>query len=1133
MKLPLPQQRRNAIAFVAILLVATLAPIGFSSQIERLVQGIVRPPGPVPDGGDVGEGIAKVLTNLDPVLARVERIVAYLEDLGRVGNPNPTSPYFLDFQFDRGEQARRLGGWGDWAGSKGWVADPRAPRAPGSLHGVTFGSNQTASYPIGPQAQSSFLVSPRISLRSLPMPQLATPGTPAGSALPATVGGGDAEGQPDSLRLTGEGAAQDGYTRAGAAATGVAGQAPEGSLVVPAIQQGLDSGQGVVTAEQGVGLTTGVADPHRILLTLTHRYNFGFVYRPVAGQVGGGLDGGRVEAFTHAPTADDLRGGGQVLTPLAASYQPTAAFAGGGAFTGSSLNLTQDQFDLTALAGQDVWLVFHAATNPWARSATAYFANGNYFNTMLPGRGWTLNQVQVEGPAFLDNVRIDQVLKPDFPDGAADRYKAAEGANDFAMLLLNRGLRDEAVLPSLDLTREGGEKATCTLPPLSPPLRPGEVRRVTFPASACPAEDLAHGTNYTVAFHAAVPGADGFPSDNDVGGLNVRTLPSPDVVPDGLPLLTPALGDGNTHRRVTMPLRNPGFGDASVLATILVQRVDPEGRVVAEVTQSAVQGRSGQPVPGPGGDDPHAMTLVIPGDAADVANHLSAAWDLLLPQGRYNVTVEARMAASGHSIQDAFLLHASTLVAEPDPYSIDFADPFATPIDAALANRTAAPWNQWTTRSWIDTPPPQCETPSQDPGPWSPCPGKIWEVTGQADAPQSTAAVTYVLSGTFASVPAQTRFTSLQVDVQHQMQDLNCGPVGAGASCNANTVPGPAAIGLTQLSPAAPTSAGQPSDQAAQALGNVQKVNWAIGPHIGSTRADINGNTATVNRFMELDGQWMRESRTFTQGFTGAQLQEMALQFQLDMVGSGGSTGSCPQPGFQSYCPTWRVSYVNVVGTTDAGERIVLLRLNGAPAPGDDGSDVGGWATFVQIDRANFKAQTGPTSAQPFQDCLTRLDPAHPEQATTCRGWQGRDLALHPLVPPASPWAHGDLLALGTAQGVWSTADPAQPRMDYAPRQRGLLVSPALLVPADALDPHLFISHLFQFGSSSIADVTNTDGGTLMVRFLDDPADLHPVSPFMPVAVQYNATAGRPLDPFKPQRYTGTDCDFYYNQQFI
>lgn len=1052
--------RLRALTVVGLLLLAGLAPVVLSNVNDEFGDLLASLPGiDEPSTGDatLDDALAAAFDRLSPAHEALES----LQDA--LGEPQQPATYFWDFEFGP-EPTDRIGGWGQWqeTGDAGWMRDAGQPRI--GSHRESFASQD--GYPVTSRDLDAYLVSPRISLDSIPTPQ------------------GDLAGIPDD--------------RLGAALQQL-NQELEDAPELP-LGFGLDPLKDLAGSD--VDLATGtLADQERILLYLTHRFHF--AHDAAGGAALPGRDGGRVELFTAPPTPALLAQGGVVLRPVADAYQPTQAFDDpnvpgsmeASAFTGNR-GTAVDAFDLSRWAGRDVWLVFHAATEATFSGASSYFTNPRFFDLSATNRGWNLEQVRIEGPAPPHNLQLDEILQPAFSDDAGRRL-ASPGPASFAILALNRGQFSEDVASFATVEEQGRLVEECEGPELR--LRPGETRAIAFPDCGV----LEAGHVYEVRFALLTASEDIDVTADNQRTVEVRALQSPRVVQAGPATLTPALSDESTLRRFTIPLRNPGFELARVdlQATIEAQVGDEWTDVSQDPAAVRFAGAAQQ-------------TVLVPADPGDVANRVNATWSVqLLAPGNYRVV--ARGMQDGQPILEA-QAPAGTLVGLPPFYATTFDDPAATDEDTIVAGPPGSPWRQWTTEGTTDILPPQCT--GQMAG--RACPQELWELPRRVPAELRSHDNTndfylptnYLLIGRAASASADLVFTSLDVEVQSYFEELGCRPTVNSGQCGGE---------LSELGPATVTvNVGRFTDTASPGM-RLTATDSAFAPE-GSGKYTLqnvawsgtSGSSTPVQKFSYLDGQWIDDKYRIDLGapLPASQADRLDLEFRMRLNGELNkqptSADECPDvqedagDAIEPYCPVWRIAYARVVGRTDSGVEAEILRFDGT------GAGRGTWTSLVA------------RSPEEMSQCAPGQVP--------CPGWAKRPSAGLVNGALSSPWHHFDSLpGVSAGQGAWYNGDvPAGQSTLYRREgnQSGLLISPALRIPEADVDddPVLSFQHLFHLARSTQETWPAThDGGVFMVRMLEQTATgVQPSTPFLPVVLQS-------ISPSGPSRFWADDCRYY------
>lgn len=950
--------------------------------------------------------------------------------------------------------------------------------------GYWFWDAVTGHYPLpGPSAPGTshhFLVSPRISLRSLPVDA---------DPLDAT----------DNNALDRE-------------LAGSAANAPQ---------------------------TGGVADPHQIMLYFRHRFHFA-----------DGLDGGRLEIYLNKPTTNSLGAPGkfEALQPTATAGRiaTTAAFSNL-AFTGAQGAPREEAYDVTRFAGQDVWFVFHAAVLPTNQPST-YFSDPALFDASVSAQGlfgWMVDAVHIDGPAYVHNVRVDEVLYPFFPDAAdltGRTFFAASGAGQprFSALFLNRGQVDEQVRPSLELARFGQTTGTCTPLREEVLLHPGHPKAVEF---TCP--PLEEGADYVATFAAplAATNPDLYPKDNQLAA-NIHARRGTDVRLVEPPSLTPRLEGPTIQRALQLKLSNAGFGTEAVEVQlqVMLKQTGTEGDQWEDVTNDTSRVLFA-------GNGPHwKRTATIPADPAGIANRYDLVWNFLLREaGEYQARIQTY--ASG-ALMFSTSASAATLVAQGAAYKSGFAGEDEV-LDIVVGS------SEWTTQSVAEPRPPCVD---------SRCPDTVLELFRIQNPALATGVnpllptpaphyANLILRGEPdpSTLPAERQFTQLRVRVQ-QFMDLRC--PGNQPSCNpANGVDtiGPSTIRLNGFSTPRINSAqpGQPAVGVGSEPFTLQQVFWRPAGSTGFDRTDA------TNRFAYL-AQWTDEEYVVPlalpqAGMTsrpGSALATFNLEFSLQVGNT--AHASCPFVTPTIYCPVWRVARAIVEAVDTDGNSVVILQTTGI-----DDEQVGQWKSYFAAVSPFFKdsfaacapvpkppATASPTptpSPMPTPPSAEKLT-AHAENDGRCPMWKKRPVSE--FATAESSWREFDSVPqYPAADGVWTVSDPTTKQ--YNDPHRDLLVSPALLIPEDAGDPILRFQHSFDFralrGAQNWQNFPSyQDGGMLLMRYMRNDGGI-PVAttPFLPIAIRYNHAVTSPDQaqfpnivveaalPAQAHKFVGSDCTFY------
>lgn len=889
----------------------------------------------------------------------------------------------------------RIGGWGPWQENDVWSVDPSAaghqvqtttPSVPRSCgvdnaqacgpttaqardveQGYLFGDSD--GYPASEdQHLQQTLVSPVISLRSLPVdaPDERSE-VPGFSDNTAGIG---SEGEID-------------LATSAALAPGAPGQGP--------------------------------ADPERILLYMDHRYHFAHERssqvqpnskdcqvivqscHPPVTQIPGQFqnvtpaeeDPKKSQVTYNQSTMKEIHkfdwatvllvpegaplSTAQRLNPLLGTYttyQGNSAGTNppnqGPGFSGAQLNFTEEAFDLTAWAGQDVRLVFQTNTLRYG-SQEEHFTNSLRFNQTEiakddPFYGWALSNVRVEGPAHLHNVRLDRVVYP-FPadpgvqEGTtrAGDYVAPSGTKPFEVLVLNRGrMTEDATLAVEARDAAGVVVGSCEVPVER--LRPGGARRVFLREDDGGCVDARGDQTFDVDFKLRLRNqtrADLYDADNDLSikvtgqGPDIRLLENPSVAP---PLV--ARGEPVTLK---VPLANLGASDASVDLAVRVDYWDP---AATGFNETGVQHNS-------------SLVDIAPEQTVDVPGrgHVDAKWDITLRQaGLYRFTVNA--TAGGVEVFEEASVVAGAEKVQEFAYSRDGFG--GQEPDSNTGNILAS---EWSAESMLNQALPKDYA-------------SAWELDTRqklVDGLTTSQSAAYsALRGDFQvgegdeSVPVQ----DLEVTFLHYAQDIRC---QAGWTwCD---IPWPSQrSGVTDPGTSQPQA---PSNQlAVRLVEGVPTADFATCisspiPGVSGSVCPATSTSQTLPRAVPVqhvggshyrnafyNGQWIEETHTVpitallgSQTVSGVptptsvpagRLADAALEFQMLDASRCLTSGQDKSTA----CPLWRIAEAHVRGLpADGGDAVDLLHWSGADDEPDDDAQ-GTWYSYAY--RTDLYAPSAP-----------------------------------------------------------------------------------------------------------------------------------------------------------------------------
>ncbi|MDX1611843.1 MAG: hypothetical protein R3185_05700, partial [Candidatus Thermoplasmatota archaeon] len=134
-----------------------------------------------------------------------------------------------------------------------------------------------------------------------------------------------------------------------------------------------------------------------VTLTIQHQFN-----------LAQGFDGVRYEVLTEPPRPVGLPQVGEVIEPSSSSnatgYEEVAAYNGNRGFTGTSSGWTEERFELSRFAGERIWIVVRAKTNP-AFGLESFFQDPSLF-TSQKRYGYALGGLFVNATAHETNLRV-------------------------------------------------------------------------------------------------------------------------------------------------------------------------------------------------------------------------------------------------------------------------------------------------------------------------------------------------------------------------------------------------------------------------------------------------------------------------------------------------------------------------------------------------------------------------------------------------------------------------------------------------------------------------------------------------------------------------------------------------------
>lgn len=910
------------------------------------------------------------------------------------------------------------------------------------------------------------------------------------------------------------------------------------------------AGSAGVQAGQNAALGASLTQAEQIKLRFVHKFNLAFQN-----------DGARVEVFTTKPKAGDLSTPAAVLQPSlhdvsTATMRPTNAYNGPSeptrnAFTGQQGEWQTAEFDLTAFAGQEIYLGLRVATQISAAERERYFDLATYFppSNPLPFFGWKVDAVQVEGPAHLSNLRIREIQTPFYTDSKTGDVLAPAGAGPlrgdrsvFRVQVENRGsVTEEGYRVAFTVTGPAGVVA-CDNGGASggPRLRPGGHAVVTMGCAPL-GDSLEYTLRTTITSGDDVP--DGDPQDNSkMLSFRARTvLRLPLQAPLGV---HPAIGEPQDVRTVDVHVRNDGNDDA--LVTLRLQVLDSQG----------------QPANVPAFDQPPADVPVPIGEG------LEYSWTLLLPSpGVYALRVT--LTANGENLFQQ-TLRASTMVGSGDVF---FDDHIGPPQGNFLGD------GEWETQ-----------------GRWTPDPagatdGVYWELAADDDRNRARlsghqglvgldiqeSSRTAALTGhaTSASDFATRSYSEIVVTVRHQL-NARCGGGWSGVG-NGDPV---------CRNPAQPRSVGTQPDSSIGSYpfgtdtGMFPDYKEGLASHelwltAGQTKIDASlepralvalqternmtiepvsilldkvrsiGPSRDEARFHSM--QWIEsEYRVLPSDIDprldvipGGLLPHLTFEARIDYGPcymqrvQGGSSSFLGVSSFyrtvdspHNGCPHWWIDQIAVeaVESAEAATKTLVMRTSG-----EVNNEVGRWVSSVNPTVPRYAEGTVQPLHIEEASCAFTDDALTPntdseDLANACPVWVRRE--AQPA--PPSEWRIHDESVLTGAPAWWVGPEKVNLSIDYQYPQQSIdvLVSPTMEVPSGLDDASLKFFHKFRLR-------TPTDYGGVFIQFMSD-GDPEPISPFYQLVLQ-DGVFGRNAPQFpnraaqnpQSQVFVGDSCNWY------
>lgn len=1082
------RRRRNAYVMLALMLGGILVPISQSSHLREILH--VPTLGAPPETGE---------TAIDEALAAAyEQAQAQIEDLDRrffdalPGEPQVPATKFRD-HVDAGS---RIGGVGDW-NTSGHVPDAWGTTAvsatDGTSKGYHFHDSGGTQYPKrSSEDVGAYLVSPRIHLSSLPATLEGTDRTPgvsldAGSMAPEVT--------PDAT--------------SGASGRVVLQFDSRHNLVLTVDDDGEEVPQETDYAE----IVVFTQDPA--------------VHGAVGGQVVERFRGASPTAYDAKETVEDFvktEVNDQVDAAEEESEQEIADDVnldsgeagplqdGQARLTGTDANGTTVAYDLTPWVGRNIWLGWHVVSRA---SVSPGFDFQNKADPDAGFYGWMVDDIRIEGPAHVQDLQILDLTEPRFrdPDGGDAWLMSSDHPPGFGVRVKNHGQVTSGLQAVLNLTWGTG---SVECPAEEETLLPGQVTEVRFD---CPEGlSLSDGVTYNATFQVdgsdpetGLPRPDMHPADNGEA-IVVRGLHDVGLFQDPL-RLDPLVGTDTTPSRLVARLVNPGIVDKDAALLLNVTYLGDGTAEPLDVTLD------GDYIAYSDADGPVKQVLV-PADPEYVQNDAVAVWDFqLLESGQYRLTTRA---VFGGEERSGGAVLAGVDVAANRLYKASF-DGGAQADDPSLVARDDPVYGNWTVQRWSDTKPP-----CHDDGT---CIDRLWVL------PQDHAATgifderRLLVLGAEADpqgVQDTDLFTSFDVRIVHQLQDLNCQMTNFDDACRGQVDSGEAGPLTVRLALA--------DDRDRRALGEALAVGAGTAPDAldqAVTLQRVEWGDRPLTRFGYHEGQWLEDTYSLsaqdlldllpgdlTDGVGQAVVPaEVARQIAIQFLFESHQRSICPtKAGFERhFCPLWRVASVEVEGhTLDGTERTIFRDRGNATEPA-----VGTWDTYgyfrIGTDGAANAALREQERTSDGTCTVQESDPEtgapSPEsRAFICPGWtQAGTSDLIPAEGGSPQWRLFRDVAGYDGQEYWLSGDASSNPPLYEDDRVDALVSPALRIPEDAGEPTLTIDHAHRFlegrGGTDPKGHSSRDKGFLMIRFLEE-GTLDPASPFLPIAVHADAETG-------------------------
>ncbi len=673
-----------------------------------------------------------------------------------------------------------------------------------------------------------------------------------------------------------------------------------------------------LTLQNRVPATGGPSDPGHIVLYIDHRFNLAYAPTTSAtGPVVGASHFASVVLQTEQNRRALESGSGvacmpascfEQLQPLRAensvsmgssslnlNQMPPTASLPLLVFSGSQREFTEEAFDLTPWAGQDVHLYFRVQTS--LRPGPPDFNDDTLFDTGAGFYGWDVSNVRIEGPAHRHNVRLDRVLYPNVGTGVSP---VSLGSDPFSVLVLNRGQVEEDV--QVTMTARGFNETMVVEVECSVDvtLGSGGAREVDMLADGDGCLEIQSDWTYNVTVNATTA-LDLYPADNELR-FTVKGK-APDIRLAERIRASRSLAARDDPVGLIITLHNAAL-DVQTVVLDLSAHWTPVGN---KPTKKWEQGRNLT-------SDVYSKLVTVPAGA----DH-TVVWPVQASKaGLYTLHVNASRPDNGESFFEMKSVNLGVLTA-PD---LAFRDSFD---DVGNISTAVQFGTKWEAESRVNVEPPCTEVAGVDV-----CYAKVLEMSNKSLPAHTTVG----LRGEFLPHPDRrdVPIANVQVEILHYAEDLRCRSAGC------NTPEESLSVRVVDRQPL-------PQDQ--RVTTHPTAGTTALAPGQWANTILNVGGTATRNAY--YNGQWIAEDilvpvtnlqyesalgGPIVQDAVGvntipaARLADMALDFVM-------SSSTCPKD--DRACPLWRVAKIRVTAHPEDSEQATMTLLEWSGVEPDEG----------------------------------------------------------------------------------------------------------------------------------------------------------------------------------------------------